>query len=109
MAGFTWECRSIRLRQGYGETGWIDGVMKTQPTNKLFSHAEHMVKGLFVDHFRLDYLKGVFFQYRNESPGNFVNESGWSASSPPPGFTIFVPQLCPFLESISDSGDGISQ
>lgn len=37
--------------------------MKKQPTNKLFSHAEHMVKGLFVDHFRLDYFKGTFFQY----------------------------------------------
>jgi hypothetical protein len=38
-------------------------MMKQRPTNTLFPNAEHIVKVLFVDNFRLDYFKGSLFQY----------------------------------------------
>jgi hypothetical protein len=34
--------------------------MKKRPTNTLFPNAEHMVKVLFVDNFRLDYFIPIF-------------------------------------------------
>jgi hypothetical protein len=63
MVGITWECWSIRLRQGSGETGLSDGVMKKQPTNTLFYHAGHMVNLLSVDDFLLYHFRGGLFQY----------------------------------------------